>query len=132
VVGSHRWNDERKPRELETAPALMARGSVLLIDGGLHHGGGRNDASSPRTALLLASSLGWLRPGENPQLSEPPHLAKDLPKALREQNCYRTNGLLGSFDGAQPSMSWQRPGKQHPAALDLNKPELEALQIRRR
>jgi ectoine hydroxylase-related dioxygenase (phytanoyl-CoA dioxygenase family) len=132
VVGSHRWDDERRPEEAETVPALMPRGSVLLIDGGLHHGGGQNTNSSSRTALLLSFSLGWLRPSENPQLAVPPHEAKDLPKALQDLLGYRTHGFLGVFDGTQPSASWQQASTQHHAAEDLYTSELEALSIRRR
>src|SRR5690606_37807675 len=126
------WNDERRPREVETVPALMARGSVLIIDGGLHHGGGQNKSSTSRTALLLGFSLGWLRPGENPTLAVPPHEAKDLPSELQDLLGYRTHGFLGVFDRTHPSASWHEAGVQHHAAEDLYTPELEALRIRRR
>lgn len=132
VPGSHRWDDRRQASEPETVPALMARGSVLLIDGALHHGGGSNVSAQSRTALLLSYSLGWLRPGENPQLAVPPQQAKHLPQQLRDLLGYKTHGFLGTFEGTQPSVSWLSPGESYPAAEDLYGPELEALQVRRR
>jgi ectoine hydroxylase-related dioxygenase (phytanoyl-CoA dioxygenase family) len=129
---SHLWNDERKPSEAEAQPAVMPRGSVLVMDAGLYHGGGANLSSRSRTAVLLGYSLGWLRPLENPQLAVPPHIAKDLQAELQDLLGYKTHGFLGNFEGTQPSASWQTPEGTVFPAEDLYGEALEALQVRRR
>jgi ectoine hydroxylase-related dioxygenase (phytanoyl-CoA dioxygenase family) len=132
IVGSHLWDDNRKPRQDEAVTAEMVAGSVLLMDGALYHGGGSNLSADARTALLLAYSLAWLRPAENPQLAVPPRYAQSLPAQLRDLLGYRSHGFLGAFEGTQPSAIWRHPVNSHLAAEDLYGPELEALGIRRR
>lgn len=132
IPGSHRWNDHRRGLESETIPALMPRGSVLLIDGALVHGGGPNRSSRSRAALLLGYSLGWLRPAENPQLAVPPARAKQLSKRLQDLLGYKTHGFLGNFEGTQASAAWLDPPPDVLPAEDLYGPELEALVVRRR
>jgi hypothetical protein len=132
IPGSHRWDDHRRGVESETTPAVMPSGSVLLIDGALVHGGGENQSSRSRTALLLGYSLGWLRPAENPQLAVPPAQAKQLSKRLQDLLGYRTHGYLGNFEGTQPSAAWLDPVPDVLPAEDLYGPELEAIVVRRR
>lgn len=132
IPGSHRWNDHRRALENETTPAIMPSGSVLLIDGGLVHGGGANQSSRSRTGLLLGYSLGWLRPAENPQLAVPPAQAKHLSKRLQDLLGYKTHGYLGNFEGTQASAAWLDPLPEVLPAEDLYGPELEALVVRRR
>jgi hypothetical protein len=132
IPGSHRWNDERKPLEAEAIAATMPSGSVLLIDGALVHGGGANQSSCSRRAVLLSYSLGWLRPLENPQLAVPPVRAKQLSKRLQDLLGYKTHGFLGTFEGTQASASWFEPVPDVFPAEDLYGPELEALRVRRR
>ena len=110
----------------------MPRGSVLIMDGALYHGGGANLSSGPRTAAILGYSLGWLRPSENPQLAVPPHIAKDLQAELQDLLGYRTHGFLGNFEGTQPKATFFDPVPEVLAAEDLYGAELEALRVRRR
>jgi ectoine hydroxylase-related dioxygenase (phytanoyl-CoA dioxygenase family) len=132
IPGSHFWDDQRRALEGEAVQALMPRGSVLLIDGALVHGGGGNQSSRSRTALLLGYSLGWLRPAENPQLAVPPAQAKQLSRRLQDLLGYKSHGFLGSFEGVQPSAAWLDPLPDILPAEDLYGPELEAIQVRRR
>lgn len=132
IPRSQLWDDERKPDEAEAITATMTKGSALIFDGGLYHGGGKNRSALPRTALLLAYSLGWLRPAENPQLAVPPAQAKRLPKRLQDLLGYRTHGFLGSFEGVQPSACFFEPLPDVLPAEDLYGPELEQMRVRRR
>ena len=125
-------NDERRPWESDAQAAVMPRGSVLIMDGALYHGGGANRSNSPRTAALLGYSLGWLRPMENPQLAVPPHVAKNLQTELQDLLGYRTHGFLGNFEGTQPSASFSDPLPDVFPAEDLYGEDLEALGVRRR
>jgi ectoine hydroxylase-related dioxygenase (phytanoyl-CoA dioxygenase family) len=132
VPYSHLWDDERKPSESEAQPAVMPRGSVMIMDGALYHGGGSNLTPRPRTAVLLGYSLGWLRPLENPQLAVPPQIARQLQKELQDLLGYKSHGFLGSFEGTQPSTSWRDPLADVLPAEDLYGADLEALAVRRR
>lgn len=65
VPGSHRWPEDRKPRDDETAQAAMQRGSALLYSGNVIHGGGENRTEEVRVGLYVGYLLSWLRPIEN-------------------------------------------------------------------
>ena len=132
VPFSHLWDDERRASPDEAIPVVMPKGSVLIMDGALHHGGGENRSDASRTALLIGYSLGWLRPLENPQLAVPPAAAKHLPPALSHLLGYKSHGYLGTFEGTQPSAAWLEPLPDVLPGEDLFTPELEALRIRRR
>lgn len=129
---SHLWDDDRRPREHEAQPAVMPRGSVLIMDGALYHGGGANLSATPRTAAILAYSLAWLRPLENPQLAVPPHIAKNLQAELQDLLGYRTHGFLGNYEGNQPKATFFDPVPEVLPAEDLYGSDLEALRVRRR
>lgn len=84
VPGSHKWSFDRQAKREESVQAVMPRGSVLLYNGTVFHGGGENRGSSPRVALNVTYTLGWLRQEENQYLSCPPEIAKDLPRELTD------------------------------------------------
>jgi ectoine hydroxylase-related dioxygenase (phytanoyl-CoA dioxygenase family) len=103
VPGSHRWDDERQPREDEIICAEMPAGSVLLYTSGVLHGGGANVSSDARTGIALHYALGWLRQVENHYLSLPPEQARQLPSALQRLIGYDYGGpFLGLVDGDDP------------------------------
>ncbi len=132
VPRSHLWSDERRADPRQALPVVMPRGSFLMMDGAVHHGGGENRSARSRTALLLGYSLGWLRPLENPQLAVPPEIAKSLSRELSDLLGYKTHGFLGNFEGTQPTATFLEPLPDVFAAEDLYTPELEELVIRRR
>lgn len=132
VPRSHLWDDTRRADPAEAVPVVMSRGSFLMMNGALHHGGGQNRSARSRTALLLAYSLGWLRPAENPQLAVPPDIAKSLSRELCDLLGYKTHGFLGNFEGTQPSWTLIDPIPDVLPAEDLYTPELEKLVVRRR
>ena len=103
VPGSHRWTDDRRPREDEAVPATMLAGSVLVYLGGLWHGGGANTTDRPRPGLLLEYVVSWLRPQETHLLTVPPEVARDLPPRLQELLGYNVfPPFLGYVDGRHP------------------------------
>lgn len=103
VPGSHRWADDRRPREDEAVPATMPAGSVLVYLGGLWHGGGANTTDRPRPGLLLEYVVSWLRPQETHLLAVPPEVARDLPPQLQELLGYNVfPPFLGYVDGRHP------------------------------
>ncbi len=132
VLGSHRWDDEQKPQGEEAMSVIMPRGSVLLYDGALYHGGGENRSDQSRLACLFGYSLGWLRQLENQYLAVPPALARTLPTALQRLVGYRSHGFLGSFENQDPSVALRDEVPDALPSHDLFTSELEARPMRRR
>jgi ectoine hydroxylase-related dioxygenase (phytanoyl-CoA dioxygenase family) len=118
VPGSHRWPDDRRPREDEAVPATMPAGSVLIYLGGLWHGGGANATDSPRPGLLLEYVVSWLRPQETQLVAVPPEIVRDLPERLQELLGYNVfPPFLGYVDGRHPRRSLDRAGRRVGDAL---------------
>ena len=59
----------------------MSAGSVLIYSGSVFHGGGANSSRDDRIGINITYALGWLR--QEPILTCPPEIAKDLPRDLR-------------------------------------------------
>src|SRR5262249_1860326 len=52
-------------REYQTAAAVMRRGSILVFDGSVWHGGGANRTQTRRVGLAMNYCAGWMRQQEN-------------------------------------------------------------------
>ncbi len=103
VPGSHRWPEDRRPREHEAVPAAMPAGSVLVYLGGLWHGGGANTTDRPRPGLLLEYVVSWLRPQETHLVAVPPDTVRRLPERLQGLLGYNVfPPFLGYVDGRHP------------------------------
>jgi hypothetical protein len=100
ISGSHLWDDERIPREDETVPAVMSKGSFCAFVGGIYHGGGRNvTANEWRVAMFAGYALGWLRQEQNWYLSVPLEMVKAMPEQLAR--------LLG-YNIHKPFLGWMQ------------------------
>jgi ectoine hydroxylase-related dioxygenase (phytanoyl-CoA dioxygenase family) len=62
----------------DTVPVEMARGSVLVYSGSVHHGGGANQTDETRIGINLTYARSWLRQEENQYLSVPLEVARML------------------------------------------------------
>jgi len=103
VPGSHRWNDERVPRDDEITAAEMPRGSAVLYLGSTLHGGGPNSTNGYRLGTYLGYSLGWLRQEENQYLVVPPEVARTLPERVQRLIGYQLHGpFLGWVELEDP------------------------------
>lgn len=103
VPGSHRWDDERMPRNEEAIATQMSAGSVLIFIGSCYHGGGMNTCDTPRTGVTMAYDLANLRQEENQYLSIPFDTLRQLPEAMQR--------LLG-WDSGKNYMGYiERDGK---------------------
>ena len=132
VPGSHLWDDVQKPREDDARTVVMPRGSVLLFDGALFHGGGENRSDRSRLGCLFGYNLGWLRQLENQYLAVPPALARSLPATLQRLIGYRAHGFLGSFENQDPSVALSDDVPDVLPSHDLYTAELEARPMQRR
>jgi ectoine hydroxylase-related dioxygenase (phytanoyl-CoA dioxygenase family) len=104
VPGSH--TRDRSPEfgePLETIAAVMKKGSVLVFNGSLWHGGGANRTGERRVGLAMNYCVGWMRQQENQQLGIPLAVAKDFSPRLRKLAGYGLYmRLLGHIDKCSP------------------------------
>jgi len=99
VPGSNRWDDKLRLEEVDTVPAEMPKGSVLLYLGSLYHGGGANRSASPRRGINVGYTLSWLRQEENQYLACPPEVARELPESLAKLAGYQRGAYALGYYG---------------------------------
>ena len=104
VPGSHRW--DHCPEigvDIETIPAVMKRGSVLVWHGSLWHGGGANITGERRLGIAMNYCAGFLRQQENQQLGVPRELARKFSPRLKRLVGYGVyRSLIGHIDKRDP------------------------------
>jgi len=90
--------------ELESVPAEMSAGSVLVWHGSLWHGGGANRTDGRRTGIAMNYCAGYIRQQENQQLGVPVERARRFEPRLRELCGYGIYmGLIGHIDKRDPA-----------------------------
>ena len=104
VPGSHLWDhapDLRSP--VETIPAEMKRGSVLIWHGSLWHGGGENTTDERRVGIAMNYCAGFIRQQENQQLGVPREVARSFSPRLQRMLGYGVyRALIGHIDKRDP------------------------------
>jgi ectoine hydroxylase-related dioxygenase (phytanoyl-CoA dioxygenase family) len=104
VPGSHRSDNPQYGGAYDTIAAEMPKGSVLLWDGALWHGGGANRTDTRRTGIAMNYCAGFIRQQENQQLGLDPRLVKGFPPRLQELVGYGVyRGLIGHIDKTSPA-----------------------------
>ena len=105
IPGSHRRDHPPQfGHPYDSVPAEMARGSVLVWNGSLWHGGGANRSGARRVGIAMNYCAGWVRQQENQQLGIPREIARSFGPRLRELVGYGIyNGLLGHIDKSTPA-----------------------------
>ncbi len=104
VPGSHKLDHAPDySKRIETIPAAMAKGSVLVWNGSLWHGGGANKTAERRVGIAMNYCAGYMRQQENQQLGIPRDIAKGFSPRLRELVGYGVyNGLIGHINKKSP------------------------------
>jgi ectoine hydroxylase-related dioxygenase (phytanoyl-CoA dioxygenase family) len=103
VPGSHRRESPVYGQRYDSIPAEMPRGSVLVWDGALWHGGGANRTGERRTGIAMNYCAGFIRQQENQQLGIPREVAARFAPELQELcgfGVYR--GLIGHIEKRSP------------------------------
>jgi ectoine hydroxylase-related dioxygenase (phytanoyl-CoA dioxygenase family) len=88
----------------KTIGAVMKKGSVLIWNGSLWHGGGANKTNERRIGLAMNYCVGWMRQQENQQLGIPIDVAKHFSPRLRKLTGFGLyKRLLGHIDKCSPT-----------------------------
>jgi ectoine hydroxylase-related dioxygenase (phytanoyl-CoA dioxygenase family) len=104
VPGSHVKDNPVYGGTYESVPAEMKKGSVLIWDGALWHGGGANKTDKRRTGVAMNYCAGFIRQQENQQLGLNPELVKTFSPRLQELVGYGVyRGLIGHIDKKSPA-----------------------------
>ncbi|MES2868612.1 MAG: phytanoyl-CoA dioxygenase family protein [Pseudomonadota bacterium] len=123
VPGSHRAGRNVEFEVTASLPAEMEKGSVLVYDGKVYHGGGANRSDQVRSAINLTYALGWLRQEENQFLSCPLEIARTLPDELLHLMGYQCAafalGYVHGFEDPMTVLGRSQPGKLVGAELML-------------
>lgn len=104
VPGSHLKGNPEYGGSYGSIPAEMAKGSVLIWEGSLWHGGGANRTDKRRTGIAMNYCAGFIRQQENQQLGLSPDLVRGFPPRLQELVGYGVyQGLIGHIDKTTPA-----------------------------
>jgi ectoine hydroxylase-related dioxygenase (phytanoyl-CoA dioxygenase family) len=105
VPGSHLFDS--KPEYVshpESIALAMPRGSILIWNGSLWHGGGANSSAQRRVGIAMNYCAGFIRQQENQQLGIPLDLVKTFTPRLQELVGYGTyRNLIGHIDKRSPA-----------------------------
>jgi len=102
--GSHLKQNPTYGATYDTIAAEMPKGSVLIWEGALWHGGGANTTGERRTGIAMNYCAGFIRQQENQQLGLAPELVKTFPPRLQELVGYGVyQGLIGHIDKHSPA-----------------------------
>lgn len=102
--GTHLGPNPEYGARVETIAAAMPKGSVLIWDGALWHGGGANRTQARRTGIAMNYCAGFIRQQENQQLGVPVDVARGFPPRLQELLGYGVyRGLIGHIEKESPA-----------------------------
>jgi len=104
IRGSHlRDHSPNFGAHYDSEAAVMPKGSVMVYDGAMWHGGGANRTEARRMGLAMNYCAGYVRQQENQQLGIPREIACGFSPRLRELVGYGVyNGLIGHIDKKSP------------------------------
>jgi len=103
VPASHKKHNPVYGGSYDSIPAEMEKGSVLVWDGALWHGGGANRTDKRRTGIAMNYCAGFIRQQENQQLGLPAPLVRTFAPRLQELVGYGVyQGLIGHIDKNSP------------------------------
>jgi ectoine hydroxylase-related dioxygenase (phytanoyl-CoA dioxygenase family) len=104
VRKSHLGPNPQYGGDYPTIAAEMPKGSVLIWDGALWHGGGANATPQRRLGLAMNYCAGFIRQQENQQLGVPRDVARGFPARLQELMGYGVyRGLIGHIEKRSPA-----------------------------
>lgn len=105
VPGSHERDRNPHPFDDEAGIryAEMPKGSVLVWNGSLWHGGGANRSDRRRVGIAMNYCAGFVRQQENQQLGIPQQMVENFSVRLQQLVGYSVyNNLIGHIDKRDP------------------------------
>lgn len=104
VPGSHLFPEKPEfGQEYPTVPAEMPKGSVLVWNGSLWHGGGANQSRERRVGVAMNYCAGFIRQQENQQLGIPLERVRGFTPRLQELAGFGTyKNLIGHIEKRSP------------------------------
>jgi len=105
IPGSHlRDHSPEFGKHYDSIAAVMPKGSVMVYDGAMWHGGGANQTAARRVGVAMNYCAGFIRQQENQQLGIPREIARGFAPRLRELVGYGVyNGLIGHINKKSPA-----------------------------
>lgn len=104
VPGSHLKDNPVYGGDYPSIPAEMKKGSVLIWDGALWHGGGANRTHQRRMGIAMNYCAGFIRQQENQQLGLNPAHVRSFSPRLQELVGYGVyRGLIGHINKRSPA-----------------------------
>lgn len=104
VPGTHTGPSPAYGSQQSSIPAEMKKGSVLVWDGSLWHGGGANRSKDRRIGIAMNYCAGFIRQQENQQLGIPQDLVRTFSPRLQELCGYGVyKGLIGNIEKKSPA-----------------------------
>jgi len=105
IPGTHRAaSSPVYGQHYDSVCAEMTRGSILVWDGGLWHGGGANTTDAKRRGVAMNYCSGFIRQQENQQLGIPLDTARRFSPELQDLCGFGVyKGLIGHIDRQSPS-----------------------------
>jgi ectoine hydroxylase-related dioxygenase (phytanoyl-CoA dioxygenase family) len=106
VPASHERESPEYGTEAPTIAATMSKGSVLIWNGSLWHGGGANATPERRVGIAMNYCAGFIRQQENQQLGIPREIVQAFPPRLQELVGYGVyRSLIGHIDKRTPGQT---------------------------
>jgi ectoine hydroxylase-related dioxygenase (phytanoyl-CoA dioxygenase family) len=106
VPASHKRESPAYGIEAPTIAATMSKGSVLVWNGSLWHGGGANTTPERRVGIAMNYCAGFIRQQENQQLGIPREIVQAFPPRLQELVGYGVyRALIGHIDKRTPGQT---------------------------
>lgn len=107
VPGSHRFPEKPAYGEhYDSIAAEMPKGSLLIWNGSLWHGGGANLSGARRVGIAMNYCAGYLRQQENQQLGIPLETAAQFSDRLLQLTGFGTyKSLIGHIDKRSPAQA---------------------------
>jgi len=104
VPGSHKADHAPEyGAEFDSVPAEMSRGSVLVWNGSLWHGGGANRTDAARLGIAMNYCAGFIRQQENQQLGIPREVDRTFSPRVQRLIGYGVyRALIGHIDKRDP------------------------------
>jgi len=106
----------------DSIAAVMPKGSVMVYDGSMWHGGGANRTGQRRIGVAMNYCAGYVRQQENQQLGIPREIARRFSPRLRELVGYGVyNGLIGHINKTNPARLLDQGAEDHGMIWDAGR-----------